>query len=387
MKVVVFSHKDIWADAEAPFGYVTDGGFAFQMKAISQLFDQTTLLLPMAPSPKPTTGTIPMVGHHIRVVPLTPIRGRGWRRKLGMILWFLINFRVMWREFRGADGVHAAIPGDVGTFGMMMSDLFRKPLFVRYCGNWMVSNTRMERFWKWYMRRCKRPNQVMLATGGATEPPSPQAPHVHWIFSTSLDREQMAELRGTVKTHPGDAPRIVMVGRQEKAKGTAFLIESLPKLSEAYPQLHLDIIGDGGYLSEFRQLTQRLALNSRVTFWGKLPHPEVIAKLREGHVFGFPTYSSEGFPKVVLEALACGLPVATTHVSALPLVIGQGGGVLMETASTEHCLAALQEILADPVRYEKLSQEALQVASQYSLEAWRDNIGAHLKKAWGPTQS
>lgn len=383
MQVVVFSHKDIWADADAPFGYVTDGGFPFQMKAISQLFDKTTLLLPLAYWEKPA-GVTPLVGHNINVVPLSPIRGKGWRRKLRMIFWCLHNGRIIWRHFRRADAIHAAIPGDVGTVGMILAKLFRKKLFVRYCGNWMVSKTGMERFWKWMMRGLRQPHQVMLATGGAETPPDAGAPHIHWIFSTSLDREQMAELRGTVKEHPGDAPRLIIVGRQEQAKGTGFLIEALPELLKNYPNLHLDIVGDGGDLANFKASTQALDLNDRVTFWGKLPHPQVIERLRQAHVFVFPTYSSEGFPKVVLEALACGLPVATTRVSALPMVIGQGGGVLMDEASTEQVVATVEAILESPQGFSQLSQEALKVASQYALEAWRDAIGSHLEKAWGP---
>lgn len=386
MNVVVFSHKDIWADADAPFGYVTDGGFTFQMKAISQLFDHTTLLLPRSPKPKPV-GTVPLVGHNITVVPLSPIRGKGWRRKLRMLGWVLRNFRLIWRHLRRADAVHAAIPGDVGTVGMILARLLRKNLLVRYCGNWLVSKTATERFLKNFMRACRRSHHVMLATGGAVTPPDSQAAHIHWIFSTSLDQAQMAELRGTVKTYPGTAPRIVTVGRQEEAKGTRFLIEALPDLKQQFPELHLDVIGDGSYLPQLKSLAERLNLNAHITFWGKLPHPQVIEKLRQAHVFGFPTYSSEGFPKVVLEALACGLPVATTRVSALPLVIGQGGGVLMEKATTADTRMALERILADATHYQSLSRQALEVASQYSLEAWRDAIGARLEKAWGPTRS
>ena len=382
MKLVVFSHKDIWADPGAPCGFVTDGGFPFQMKAISQLFDATTLVLPLAPGPK-RTGLIPLEGDHLAIRPLTPLRGRGWRRKLRFPFWLMRNFPRIWSACRQADGIHAAIPGDVGTIGMVLGKLLGKPLFVRYCGNWLVSKTAAERFWKRSMRRLDRAHQVMLATGGSPSLPEADAPHIHWIFATSLDRAQMAELRGTCRKHPGKAPNLILVGRQEIEKGTGILIDCLPSLLRDFPDLTLTVIGDGGGLPAFKSQAEQLGLGERITFCGKLPHPQVIEKLRKAHLFCFPTFASEGFPKVVLEALACGLPVVTTKVSALPMVIGQGGGRLMQEAAPEACLEAIQHILQSPETYVKYSQEALEVASQYSLEAWRDQIGEHLKRGWG----
>lgn len=381
MHLVVYSHKDIWPDPASEFGFVTDGGFSFQMKAISELFDQTTLVLPLSPKAKPK-GLIPLQGKNLRIQPLSPLRGKGWHRKLRLPYWFLRNSLTLSRSLHKADAVHAAIPGDVGTFGMVFGRLSGKPLFVRYCGNWMVTQTVLERFWKWFMRSCTKPHQVMLATGASLQPPSPEAPHVQWIFSSSVSQAQMLRLRGTVRQHPGLAPRVIIVGRQEQAKGTAILIQALHDLLPEYPGLSLEVVGDGGALAEFKDLTARLQMTDRVAFLGKIPQPQVIEHLQKAHLFCFPTYSSEGFPKVVLEALACGLPVVTTKVSALPMVIGQGGGVLMEEATPGSCKSAIKQVLDQKDQYPLLSQQALDVAKNYSLEAWRDQIGTYLSQAW-----
>jgi len=57
----------------------------------------------------------------------------------------------------------------------------------------------------------------------------------------------------------------------------------------------------------------------------KVEHSAVLDLLRKADVLLLPTTASEGFPKVVLEAMACGLPVITTRVSVLPELIGIGG--------------------------------------------------------------
>jgi glycosyltransferase involved in cell wall biosynthesis len=96
-----------------------------------------------------------------------------------------------------------------------------------------------------------------------------------------------------------------------------------------------------------------------------------------------PTTVREGFPKAVLEALACGLPVVTTRVSVLPALIGRGCGVLLDGLEPEAIARAVAACLEDAAAYEAMSAKATETASEYSLERWRDEIGARLERAWG----
>ena len=69
MKLCVASCKPVWRSPDAESGYATDGGFPFQMAAISSLFDQTDLIVCERPAPLDTPGT-PLPQHGVRVVPL-----------------------------------------------------------------------------------------------------------------------------------------------------------------------------------------------------------------------------------------------------------------------------------------------------------------------------
>ena len=386
MRLAVFSHKPCWPCANSPTGYATDGGFPFQMAAIAELFDETVLLVPCYRQAG-GSGEIPLGGPRLRVSPLPPPYGSGLGRKLLFPFWFLRCTPTILGEFRSAGAIHAPIPGDVGTVGMLLAWVFRKPLFVRHCGNWLRPKSLAEKFWRWFMETFARGRNVMLATGGAAEPPSRKNPNVHWIFSSSLTQRELQVYAGE-RTYPSDGQlRLIIVARQEKAKGADTVIRSLPLLAERFPKVSFDIVGEGAAIPGFKQLASETGVAERVHFPGKLNHEQVMQRLRDAHLFVFPTTSSEGFPKAVLEGLASGLPVVTTKVSVLPQLLGNGCGVLLEEATPEAVARGIEQALSNPAQYEAMSRKAIETARQYSLEAWRDTIGGYLSAAWGPLRS
>ena len=383
VKLAVFSHKPCWRSASARTRVATDGGFPFQMLALSELFDETRLLVPVADRVG-VEGEVALSGHHLTVVPLTVRSGRGLASKLSFIPWSFQNLGTMIRELRSADAIHAPVPGDVGTVGMLLAWIFRKPLFVRHCGNWLRPVTLAEKFWRWIMEATAGGRNVMLATGGTAALPSLKNPEVRWIFSTSLTEDELRTYASPRLCPTDDRLRLVIVARQEKAKGAGTIIQCLPRLARKFSKVSLEIVGEGSAISGFKQLASEAGVAERVQFSGKLNHEHVMQKLREADLFVFPTTSSDGFPKAVLEGLASGLPVVATRVSVLPPLLGNGSGVLVDEATPEAVAHSIELALHDAATYEAMSRQAIEAARQFSLEAWRDTIGARLSAAWGP---
>ena len=226
----------------------------------------------------------------------------------------------------------------------------------------------------------------MLATGGDPAPPAEDSPAVAWIFATSLEEREIRACARLRERLPGDSPRLILVGRQEEGKGTGLLIESLPEIARTFPGVTLDVVGDGRALESFRRLAGRHGVKDRVTFHGNVDRATVVALLRAADLFCFPT-ASEGFPKVVLEALACGLPVLTTRVSVLPVLLERGAGLLLDGATPALVADGVRRCFADEAAYRAMSARALETAREYSLERWQEVIGAHLAAAWGPLRA
>lgn len=383
MHLVVFSHKPCWQSATSPSNYTTDGGFPFQMRALSELFDSIRLVVPCS-SVESLSGGVSLSGNNLSVAPVFSPMGKGLRRKLSLPFWLISNGGVLIREILRADAVHTPIPGDIGTIGAVLAFVLRKPLFVRYCQNWFMPKSVADRAWKWFIDRIAGGRNLVLATGENSEPPSRRNLNVHWIFATSLTEKELNAFGKVRNRPPKQDVQLIIVCRQERGKGTEVVIESLPIIMKDFPHVTLDVVGDGSALREFQELSLTLGIHERVCFHGYVGHKKVLHLLQQADLFCFPTFS-EGFPKSVLEALACGLPVITTRVSVLPQLIGNGCGILIDKATPEALARAVKESLSDAKCYHAMSANAVQTSKQYSLERWAGSIGALLKKSWGVT--
>lgn len=379
LNLVVVSHKVCWPMPGTATGHATDGGFPAQMRYLSQIFSSTTLVVPCG-TDMVNEGLTPLEGNRLAVRPLPMLNGTGIRRKLLLSIWLLRNGRTIWDAIKKADAVHAPIPGDVGTIGLVFALLQRKRLFVRHCGNWMSPRTIAERCWKLAMEKLAGRRNAMLATGGASSSPSARNANVEWIFATSLTEEQL--VRTKRRSLDPDRPRIVIACRQEERKGTDMVIKSMPQILRAFPNAELSIAGDGSQLNRLKSLAASCGVRANVNFLGKLAQKEVLGLLESSDLFCFPTSASEGFPKAVLEALAVGLPVITTRVSVLPQLLAQGGGMLLQTPDAGEVAEAAIAVLSDRNRYEEMSKKAIETARQFTLENWRDRIADFLHRSW-----
>src|SRR2546421_9424340 len=97
MSLAVYSAKPCWPSATSDSGYATDGGFPFQMQAVSELFDETTLVVPCSAS-SDRAGEIGLGGKDLMVAPITEPWSSGIWRKILFPVWLSRNSLVVLRH-------------------------------------------------------------------------------------------------------------------------------------------------------------------------------------------------------------------------------------------------------------------------------------------------
>lgn len=139
---------------------------------------------------------------------------------------------------------------------------------------------------------------------------------------------------------------LAFVGRLDRQKDPLLLVKAFAAVSAGERQLHLLIIGDGDLRSEVERAVRSLGLTDRVTLLGVLAKTRIAQLLQACELF-LLTSAYEGMPIAVLEALASGLPVVTTPVGEVALVVKNGKtGQICEQRSPEAFAQSIATALA-----------------------------------------
>ncbi|GAB4539769.1 MAG: hypothetical protein Fur002_05430 [Anaerolineales bacterium] len=382
MNLLVLSHKELWRDSSSPSGYSTVGGFPFQMKALAELFDETVIMATEHSTPTPS-GAIPLTGNHLRVEALPAPAGKDARRKLDLLFWLPRNLPRMWKAARAADVIHTPVGGDVGTIGIFIALAQRKRLFVRHCGTWGTPASTADAWLQKFLELIASPQCAVFATGGAATPPSRKNPNIQWIFSTSLTQAELDSLPKARARNLNEPLQLIFSGRLAPAKNVQNILEALPLIHEKIPAAQIHLLGAGESRPALEARASALHIADAVHFHGNVSHEEVMKALAQSHCFVFPS-AREGFPKSVLEALACGLPVVASNTSVIPQLLSNGCGVVLPDVSPQAIAQAVLNLAAQPQdAWRRMSALAMESARRYALEAWGAAIGARLRAAWG----
>ena len=141
-----------------------------------------------------------------------------------------------------------------------------------------------------------------------------------------------------------NAPTLLFVGNLVRLKGHDLVIRALRTL----PEVDLLIVGSGPEEVRLRGLARELGVSTRVRFMGPVPH-EQLAELYSAADALVLASSREGWPNVLLEAMACGTPVIASNVGGIPEIVATPeAGVLMRERSAEGIADAVRALLSHP---------------------------------------
>jgi glycosyltransferase involved in cell wall biosynthesis len=151
-----------------------------------------------------------------------------------------------------------------------------------------------------------------------------------------------------------DRPVILSVGRLVPLKNLYGLIDAARIVRESHPSVRLVLVGEGPEHLRLKRHASAVGMADAVTFAGYVPQAETPSYYRTADVFALSS-DFDNSPNVVLEAMACGLPVVATNVGGVASFVDPDrGGALVPRGDSPALGARLTEILADPVRQRQI---------------------------------
>jgi teichuronic acid biosynthesis glycosyltransferase TuaC len=147
---------------------------------------------------------------------------------------------------------------------------------------------------------------------------------------------------------------LVSVGNLIELKGNDLVIRSLPAL----PGTSLWLIGDGPDRERLESIARHAGVAERVRFIGEVPQSELPRYYAAADALVLAS-SCEGWPNVLLEAMACGTPVVAALVGGTPeIVTSPAAAVLFEPRTREALVTAIRQLLLNPPNTEQTRRHA-----------------------------
>ncbi|MEK7561108.1 MAG: glycosyltransferase family 4 protein [Patescibacteria group bacterium] len=315
-------------------------------------------------------------------------------------------FLVLWKG-RRADIIFAQDPVSVGLPAYLAAKILGKIFLLKVVGDyaweqWQISRKgqsmrrfiNVEEFQKgqydritklrrdiehWIARRAKMvivPSQYLKGMVLEWGTPEEKIKVIHNAFDLpeGLPPKEDARVRLDLSGHV-----VVSVGRLVPWKGFDVLISSIPDLIARFSDLRLVIIGSGPEEARLRALASSLGINDSVEFKGQIAHAETLMYLRAADVFVLNT-GYEGLPHTILEAIAVGVPIATTPVGGNKEIITHNiHGLLFGYNDPAGLTEAIGRLLSDRALGARLANSAAELLERFSRKRMIEETAEFLR--------
>lgn len=194
--------------------------------------------------------------------------------------------------------------------------------------------------------------------------------HVKYIPNPlSLDTQAFIESDKDIKRIPN---KVVFVGQMLEAKG----IFELAQACEQIDNVKAYFIGPLPNKETIERLRKLIAAD-KMEICGAMPFGQVVKEMMSASVFALPTYT-EGFPNVIIESMACGCPIVTTPVGAIPEMLdidGERCGICVPVKDVNALKMAIASMLKDSKYAASMGERAKKrVYNEYSIQKVWDEL-------------
>lgn len=181
--------------------------------------------------------------------------------------------------------------------------------------------------------------------------------------------EQRCELSDEELVAQGRDRYVVAAGRLVPQKGFDRLVEAFGKLADKHRLWKLRLLGDGPERERLEALIRRTNLEGRVELTGWISLPQAIFRRSDLYVL---SSRYEGFPMVLLEAMACGLPVISFDCPSGPAEIVRHGidGLLVPAGDVAGLAEAMDRLMSDEKERRRLAGRAREVLERFPLDGF-----------------
>mgnify|MGYP000986473550 CR=1 FL=1 len=337
--LTIISHTEHYKTADGSI--VGLGSTVTEINHLLDVFDAVIHVAMLHDGPAPASA-LPYTSNRIHFMPLPAVGGPRVLDKLAILWRAPLILRVIHKAINQTDYFQFRAPTGIGVFVIPYLIVWRsKKGWFKYAGNWKQKNAPVAySFQRWLLTKQKR----YVTINGKWKNQAKSCLTFENPCLTDKDLLLGNDISEN-KNFKNQSISFCFVGRLEKEKGLDLLIEAFKKLPEDQKaQIKIvHIVGDG----KAKENSEREAIddNIKFKFHGFLSRNDVHEIYKASHAIVLPS-ASEGFPKVIAEAMNFGCLPIVSNVSSIGHYVKEGiNGFLLDTISVDSLLIQLQKVL------------------------------------------
>ncbi len=168
------------------------------------------------------------------------------------------------------------------------------------------------------------------------------------------------------------------MGTLKWQKGYEYLLQSLKGIFSRHPEYRLAVVGDGPLRNQLQELAKRLGIADKIDFLMRLSHEQVATVLNESSIFVMSSVS-EGFPKALIEAMACGTPAVATDVGDCREIVN-GVGFIVKPRAPRVFKEAVNRLIENEEVRTDFSRKCPEVAKSYDWKRTSEIVENEYRK-------
>ena len=290
--------------------------------------------------------------------------------KLPIILWRIVG------ACKRSDHIHLRCPGNIGLLGCFVQVLFPKKIkTAKYAGNW---DPRAKQPWSYKLQRSILNNQFLtknmtaLVYGDWND----SSKNIKPFFTASYKESE----KEAVKTKPlSKTIDLLFVGTLSQGKQPLLAVKVVQQLKANGIKVRLNIYGEGPQRNIIEDYISKNNLSKHITLHGNKDKARLKNAYRKAHFLVIMS-KSEGWPKVIAEAMfwKC-LPVSTA-VSCVPEMLDMGSRGSLVQDNVHAIIKEIESYIKDEALYASKIENAFNWSRQYTLNRFDNEIKDLLKK-------
>tara|TARA_B100000809_G_scaffold105703_1_gene104251 strand:+ start:50271 stop:51386 length:1116 start_codon:yes stop_codon:yes gene_type:complete len=277
----------------------------------------------------------------------------------------------IYKVMKWADHIHVRCPGNIGLLGVLVQILFpSKPKTVKYAGNWDPNSDNQPlsyRFQKWLLSNTFFTKNCKVLVYGEWKN---QTKNIVPFFTASYKEKEIIELP---EKNFKKKIKFIYVGAFTKGKQPLVSVQTVEKLFKDGYNIELSMFGDGEKYLEVEEYVKDKGLSDIVFLKGNQSKEIIKLAFQESHFLIFIS-KSEGWPKVVAEAMFWSCLPISTNVSCIPYMLDYGNRGSVVDDNIEIILITIKKYLDNFATYEEQARRAKIWSQRFTLDKFEKEI-------------